>query len=86
VQYLVLLHASEIAELVRWTDNVRLIGTLNKHRLLDNDAANTLRGAYLDYRSRVHRLNLMEKDAVVPVAALDGLQDKVRAIWDRFLA
>lgn len=82
VQYLSLLYAHEFEELARWPDNVRLIGTLNKDRILKNEVANTLRGAYLSYRSEVHRLNLQEKAAFVPEDTFDGMQYLIAEIWD----
>ncbi|MBT4637767.1 MAG: bifunctional [glutamate--ammonia ligase]-adenylyl-L-tyrosine phosphorylase/[glutamate--ammonia-ligase] adenylyltransferase [Deltaproteobacteria bacterium] len=82
VQYLSLLHAYEFEELARWPDNVRLIGTLNKTRIIENEVANALRGAYLTYRSEVHRLNLQEKAAFVPEDTFDGMQHKIAEIWD----
>ena len=85
VQYLTLLHAVHNDEFARWTDNVRLLGTLNKTRVLDNETANQLRGAYLAYRSEIHRLSLQEKKAFVPEDRFDGVQHKIKEIWDRFL-
>ncbi|MCP4757090.1 MAG: bifunctional [glutamate--ammonia ligase]-adenylyl-L-tyrosine phosphorylase/[glutamate--ammonia-ligase] adenylyltransferase [Proteobacteria bacterium] len=85
VQYLVLLHAHENDEFARWTDNVRLIGTLNKTRILENETANLLRGAYLNYRSQVHKLSLQEKSAVVALDHFGDLPEKVGKVWDDFL-
>lgn len=82
VQYLSLLHGHEFEELARWSDNVRLIGTLNKTGILENETANLLRGTYLKYRSAVHRLNLQEKGAFVPDDSFDGLQHKIAEVWD----
>lgn len=86
VQYLTLLHASKNDEFARWTDNVRLIGTANKTRILENDTANTLRGAYLEYRSVVHRLSLQEKKAVVPENTFGGIQNEIKRIWDEIFS
>ncbi|MFH2132020.1 MAG: bifunctional [glutamate--ammonia ligase]-adenylyl-L-tyrosine phosphorylase/[glutamate--ammonia-ligase] adenylyltransferase [bacterium] len=82
VQYLTLRHAHEFDEFARWTDNVRLLGTLNKTRILENETANTLRSAYLTFRSEIHRLNLQEKGAYVPEDTFKGLQYKIAEIWD----
>jgi len=82
VQYLSLLHGHQFEELARWSDNVRLIGTLNKARVLDNDTANLLRGTYLRYRTEVHRLNLQEKGAIVPEDTFGGIQHTIAELWD----
>lgn len=82
VQYLTLLYGHEYDELARWSDNIRLIGTLNKKRVLENETANLLRGTYLKYRSEVHRLNLQDKGAIVPENTFDGIQDRIAELWD----
>jgi len=81
VQYLVLLHAHRIAELVRWTDNVRLIQTLIGSAVLDEYTAHVLKHAYLIYRAAAHQLGLQEKPARVPYEKFEALQQRIRQIW-----
>jgi [glutamine synthetase] adenylyltransferase / [glutamine synthetase]-adenylyl-L-tyrosine phosphorylase len=81
VQYIVLLMSHQYADLMKWTDNVRLIQSLAKTNLIDDQIAHLLRTAYLTYRSMAHRLSLQEKVAVVPTEMFQNLQKSIRALW-----
>ncbi|MDM8550563.1 bifunctional [glutamate--ammonia ligase]-adenylyl-L-tyrosine phosphorylase/[glutamate--ammonia-ligase] adenylyltransferase [Desulfobacterales bacterium HSG2] len=85
VQYLVLLKSHEHPGLLKWTDNVRLIGTLAEAGVIDDVTAYFLRKAYLTYRTVGHRLSLHEKPAKVPESKFRCLREKVRETWDIFL-
>ena len=85
VQYLVLRHAREYDELVRWTDNVRLIGALSRCGVFDDATAYFLRKAYLTYRIVGHRLDLKEQPAIVSDDRFRTLRRIVKRNWDRFL-
>ena len=65
VQYLVLRHCHQHPRIIRWTDNVRLLQSLNEAGILDDTTAFGLRRAYLIYRAMVHRLNLRQHPAQV---------------------
>jgi glutamate-ammonia-ligase adenylyltransferase len=82
VQYLVLRHAHRYPELVRWTDNVRLIQTLIDSTVLNEYLAHVLKHAYLIYRAAAHQLSLQEKPARVPVEKFERLQQRIRQIWE----
>jgi glutamate-ammonia-ligase adenylyltransferase len=81
VQYLVLLHAGQYPELTRWTDNMRLIETLNTVGLLSRETATVLHEAFLAYRGAIHRLDLQEKPAIESRASFEDLSRRVRHIW-----
>jgi glutamate-ammonia-ligase adenylyltransferase len=85
VQYLVLLGACRHNELLKWTDNVRLLGALAQTGLMDGDAAFFLRKAYLTYRLMAHRLSLQNKAAVVPENEFRMLRENVQEIWHAYL-
>jgi glutamate-ammonia-ligase adenylyltransferase len=84
VQYLVLRQAHRVPELVRWTDNVRLIQTLIGSSVLGEVTAHVLKHAYLIYRAAAHQLSLQEKPARVPAEKFERLQRRVRRIWEAF--
>jgi glutamate-ammonia-ligase adenylyltransferase len=84
VQYLVLRHAYRYPELVRWTDNVRLIQTLIGSAVLGEVTAHVLKHAYLIYRAAAHQLSLQEQPARVPAEKFERLQQRIRQIWERF--
>jgi len=86
VQYLVLLKCSEHAELIQWTDNVRILETLIKTGVLEEFRSSLLKEAYLTYRAEVHKLSLQEKPAKVPASQFRNLRENVVKIWNAFMA
>jgi glutamate-ammonia-ligase adenylyltransferase len=84
VQYLVLRHAHRYPELVRWTDNVRLIQALISSAVLNEYMAHVLKHAYLIYRAAAHQLSLQEKPARVPAEKFAPLRKRIRQIWEAF--
>jgi glutamate-ammonia-ligase adenylyltransferase len=85
VQYLVLLKSHKYAELLKWTDNVRILETLTQTGIIDKDIAILLKEAFLTYRSAVHKLRLQEKPARISENEFYGLREKVKKIWKLFL-
>ncbi len=81
VQYLVLLHSHKHSELLKWTDNVRLIQTLMGTGVINEYTAHVLKHAYLIYRAAAHQLSLQEKPAQVEQNKFDRLQKTVCEIW-----
>lgn len=82
VQYLALFHASACPDIVKWTDNVRLLQSLAKANVVDPYAAFGLRRAYLIFRAIVHRCNLREADPEVPVERFLDYINLVRKNWN----
>jgi glutamate-ammonia-ligase adenylyltransferase len=81
VQYLVLLRSCEYKELLKWTDIVRLLETLQETGIINDQVAHFLKIAYLTYRSAVHQLSLQEKPAKAPEAKFRGMRENVGQIW-----
>jgi [glutamine synthetase] adenylyltransferase / [glutamine synthetase]-adenylyl-L-tyrosine phosphorylase len=85
VQYLVLQHAAERPDLLRWPDNVRQIEDLRAAGLLSEHDSRLLHDAYLKFRQRLHRLALANAAGRVPVAEVAELRAQVRALWQRVM-
>lgn len=85
VQYSVLLWTSEHPEILRYTDNVRLLDSFASAGLLSEDDAAFLADAYRTYRAQVHIRALQERPAVVPEDDIQELRNGVTAIWQRLL-
>jgi glutamate-ammonia-ligase adenylyltransferase len=81
VQYLVLLSSHRHPDLLKWTDNVRLLQTLIETGMMDEITAHQLKHAYLIYRAVAHQLSLQEKPARVPREKFARLQKRVEEIW-----
>jgi glutamate-ammonia-ligase adenylyltransferase len=86
VQYLVLLKSCEYAELLQWTDNVRILETLIETGILEKHKAGLLKEAYLTYRAEVHKLSLQEKPARIPESKFRSLRESVEKIWKDIMA
>lgn len=84
VQYLVLLKSYDHPELLKWTDNVRLLQSLIETRVMDEYTAHVLKHVYLIYRAAAHQLNLQENPAKVPSEKFDRLRQRVERIWQIF--
>ncbi len=85
VQYGVLSGARSVPALLRYTDNVRLIGELNEAGFFSRDEATTLVEAYRTYRARIHRATLQERKARIEASELAKLREGVTAVWHRLM-
>ena len=85
VQYSVLRWAAEHPELTVWTDNVRLLETLGRLRLLPGHAAGELTDAYKALRAAYHRNALQDTPGLVPDTELVAEREAVAALWDELL-
>jgi len=81
VQYLVLANAHDHSNLLKWTDNVRLLESLCTSKIIDSTTAALLKDAYLSYRSAAHRLNLQEKPNLVDKTAFGDLRKEICDLW-----
>lgn len=86
VQYAVLRWSGEYPALLRWTDNIRLLQTLQDAGLLAPREAEAMTDAYRTYRARLHRLALQESaDALAPAQEFAVERETVTALWRRLL-
>ena len=70
VQYAVLAWSHRVPELARWSDNVRILETLGREGLFEQQECEALTEAYLAYRSAAHQLSLQQQPGIVPADAL----------------
>ncbi len=85
VQYSVLRWAADYPDLADWTDNIRILETLDRHRLLPGDAAADLTEAYKSLRAAYHRSALQEQPKTVPDDQLLDERRRVKDLWVRLL-
>jgi glutamate-ammonia-ligase adenylyltransferase len=85
VQYAVLRWAADYPDLADWTDNIRILETLGRHKLLPGAAAEELTQAYKALRSAYHRGALQEQPKSVPEDQLLPERTQVRALWQQLL-
>ncbi|MFC5430058.1 bifunctional [glutamate--ammonia ligase]-adenylyl-L-tyrosine phosphorylase/[glutamate--ammonia-ligase] adenylyltransferase [Paraburkholderia denitrificans] len=84
VQYWVLLHAAQDAELIRNTGNIALLREVSRFGLMSEEEADTIGSAYRLYRKLQHQLRLdgMEVARVEP-ERVEGERHAVLALWKR---
>ena len=85
VQYLVLAHAGEHAELTIWSDVIRLLEALEQTGLIAANETKMLSRAYLDYRSATHSLGLQGRAAETDAAEFEAQRQQVKQITEALL-
>ena len=81
VQYAVLAWAREYPELLRYTDNIRLLEGIAGAGLIKAADAESLSDAYRAYRASVHQLTLQDEPARVAAEAYAEPRAEVLRIW-----
>src|SRR3569833_2156065 len=81
VQYAALAWACEHPELLRYTDNIRLLEVVAGAGLMAAADAQLLSDAYRAYRASVHQLTLQDEPALVAAEAHAELRAEVLRIW-----
>lgn len=82
IQYMVLRWAPDHPDLVDFTDNLRILENLAKHKLLPEDDAKMLAQAYLAYRHKTHKLVLQGKKTIIPAEnEFIEFRSEVSRIW-----
>ena len=81
VQYAVLAWAHQYPALVRWTDNIRILESLQKEGLFKVEEVQALTDAYKGYRMAAHRLALQKQAGVLPVEQFAEHRQAVLAKW-----
>jgi glutamate-ammonia-ligase adenylyltransferase len=86
VQYAALAWAAQAPGIIEYTDNIRILGSLESAGLLDADAVTNLIAAYKAYRSTGHRLALQRQEAVLEGdAQFLTERQQVTQLWQRLI-
>jgi len=85
VQYLVLRHSHSHPDLTRWTDNVRILETLAREKILTETLAEEIKQAYLIQRKTIHRLNLKEEEETVLSDHFFVIKERIFTIYNKIL-
>lgn len=81
VQYAVLAYAEKYPELTEWTDNIRLLDTLTKLKLVGEEQGSCLQNAYRVYREAAHLAALKQQNDTVSTAEFATHRKMVTAVW-----
>jgi glutamate-ammonia-ligase adenylyltransferase len=85
VQFIVLNWSHQFPSLIEYTDNIRILESINMENLLPKDDAELLCDAYRAFRAVVHRTNLQNLPALIPEEELLNYRQMVVRIWQEIL-
>ncbi|CAD5107060.1 bifunctional [glutamate--ammonia ligase]-adenylyl-L-tyrosine phosphorylase/[glutamate--ammonia-ligase] adenylyltransferase [Zestomonas carbonaria] len=81
VQYAALAWSHQYPQLLRWTDNIRILDELGEAGLLPEEDARLLQEVYKAYRSAAHRLALQKQPGVVSGDQFHAERRAVMRLW-----
>jgi glutamate-ammonia-ligase adenylyltransferase len=84
-QYCVLRFSPEYPELLHWTDNMRVLETVQKTGILPEEQVQALSDAYLVYRQGAHDASMQKTPSQVPETEFSDYRTSVSAIWSQLL-
>ncbi len=85
VQYLILKNAHTCPDIMIWTDNIRLLESLDAEGIITGCESERLQNAYLAMRKAMHRLDLQEKSLEISNAHFLEMRNHVIEIYDHYL-
>lgn len=85
-QYAVLRHAHACPELLLFTDNIRVLETLESGGIVDYDTTKTLVSVYRAYRQQIHAQALQECRAMITADKFSDERAAVQAVWRQWLS
>ena len=86
VQFCVLAWGHLSDDIMRYTDNIRILEALDRHGLMSAEDAQTLTDAYRAYRSEGHKLALLQVKDEVPVQQFAQQITAVKKIWEKIFS
>jgi glutamate-ammonia-ligase adenylyltransferase len=81
VQYEALRWACQYPDILQWTDNIRLIEALSRHKILTRTQAETLTHGYRVLRAAYHRNTLSDRQGLVPDGELKPERAGIWRLW-----
>ena len=85
MQYAVLAWSHRYPNLTRWSDNIRILETLQQEGLFTVQDSQSLIAAYIALRSVAHQLSLQQQEGVIDDDQLVSEREAVQAKWKKLL-
>ncbi len=85
VQYAVLAWSGAFPELLKYTDNIRLLSALKSTGKLNKQDGDMLADAYRFYRDQANHCILQETSTVIAIEKVAIYWPQVKAVWQRWL-
>lgn len=86
VQYLVLAFSAKYPQLAIYSDNIRILETLQDTGVLDVSQVEALASAYKAYRSKYHRVALQNQKPLVEQSCYPQERESVKTIWRQLMS
>jgi len=86
VQYLILKNAHACPDITIWTDNIRLLESLDAEGIITGCESERLQNTYLVMRKVIHRLNLQGKNLETPLSDFFEMRNHIMDIYDQYLS
>ncbi|MFT5543236.1 MAG: glutamate-ammonia-ligase adenylyltransferase [Glaciecola sp.] len=84
-QYWVLLHTNEFSELAKWTDNLRILDSLENAKIIDESQNKDLKAAYLFIRNQLHNLSISAINSDAQIPELQAHMAKIKSSYSDVL-
>lgn len=85
VQFGILANAAKSVDLTIYTDNVRLLESLQKQNVISEHDAKILKSAYCAYRDAGHKQVLQGDKAIIEAGNFVDLREQVTQIWNELM-
>ncbi len=86
VQYAALAWAHLKPDLILYSDNIRILESLQRAGLMAEDDVEALIQAYIAYRSAAHRLALQQLDSLLDGDAFMAQRTRVQNVWEKLMS
>lgn len=85
VQYMILNHAHSYPDIIEWTDNIRLLESLDASGIIEALESEKLQRAYVVMRQAIHHLNLQEKKLQKGDDQFTEHRNNVVSLYEKYL-
>lgn len=86
VQGLILMHAATCPDLVKWSDNIRQLESLQYCGILPTQEAQQLADIYRAMRSCIHTRSLQEQDSKISSELFQAEREFVQTVWKQYFS
>jgi [glutamine synthetase] adenylyltransferase / [glutamine synthetase]-adenylyl-L-tyrosine phosphorylase len=85
VQYLILYYANNYPQILDYSDNIRIIESLIKFKLIAPEVGKNLSQIYQKYRNFIHHQALQELSSITSINIFTNEQKIIKSYWHKFI-
>lgn len=83
VQYCALLWAADYPDVIRYTDNMRILDCFAENKLMSKQHTKILQDAYREFRAKCHRSDLQNEAPLILETEFAEQRQQVQKIWEQ---